>query len=557
MRENQAIALRVLEAKAILINSAEQLWHFGASGDYAAFEQYAKVMMQTLQGLISEGSEGIPVPSFETVADSLRRITALARARSHKTLDKIEFELLPILKELYVTYYFDNCVYPDRNLMEQYYRHDMVVLGANESLDEAVRTGRYKYDLSVVVLAFNRLDYTKLCIENLLKHIPQDINYELILINHGSTDGTREFFESVAPTKQLDILVNGCGIGAYARITEGKYYLEVSNDVIVTENAIRNMVRCMDSDEKIAWVVPTTPNVSNLQAIPAEYDTIDEMHEFAKKNNLVADPCRWEQRTRLCNPISLRRTSAAFSSYGVHWSRYFHTHLQHAFFDDREALFYRRNGYKMMLAKDSYCHHFGSVTLKDEVAKTSNDETLFYDKGRKAFYDAFGIDPWGAGAGWSPPLMSLLACREEGHVDILGVNCGMGGNPLKIKESLKENVRNLDVTLYNVTDDGRYAEDLRGVSDVCACVERHSDMCGVFPGVRFDYIVCESDLGAHPAPLDMVKELGRRVTDRGFMAFQTEDEGLRKTLCAHYPAARIAESWCVVPCAGGGTKTRA
>ena len=131
-------------------------------------------------------------------------------------------------------------------------------------------------------------------------------------MNHGSTDGTKEYFESIAPTKQLDILINGGGLGAFTRIIEGKYYLEVTNDVIVTENAIANMIRCMESDEKIAWVVPTTPNVSNFQTIPAEYKTIDEMHAFARKNNQFSDPYRWEQRARLCNPISLRRTSVAF-----------------------------------------------------------------------------------------------------------------------------------------------------------------------------------------------------------------------------------------------------
>ncbi len=265
MMENQEVARKFLEEIAKLIKAAEQLWRFGASEDYVSFEKQAADMQSTLQNmvLIHENEA-----SLKTIADSLRRIMLFAKERSHKTLHKIEFELLPFLKESYQGYFFYSCVFPEKNLMEEYYQHKMVELGANPYIDEAVKTGRYKYDLSIGVLAFNKLEYTKMCVESLLSHIPQDLNYELILLNHGSTDGTKEFFESIAPTKQLDLLINGSGVGAFTRIIEGKYYLEVSNDVIVTENAIANMIRCMDSDDKIAWVVPTTPNVSNFPDNP-------------------------------------------------------------------------------------------------------------------------------------------------------------------------------------------------------------------------------------------------------------------------------------------------
>ncbi len=259
---------------------------------------------------------------------------------------------------------------------------------------------------------------------------------------------------------------------------------------------------------------------ATFQTIPAEYKTIDEMHAFARKNNEHSDPYRWEQRTRLCNPICLRRSSVSFSSSGVNWSYYYYTDMQGGFNDDKEALLYRRNGYKMILAKDSYCYHFGSVTLKDEIAK----QEFFYEKGRKVFHDAFGIDPWGTGFCWSQELMSLLSCREEGHVNILGLNCGMGSNPLKIKETLKENVHNLDVTLYNVTDDERYTEDLRGVSDVFAFEQHSNNFHTLFPGVLFNYIVFESGLETYQEPLNIIKSLETRLTAGGFLILQTVDQ---------------------------------
>ena len=266
------------------------------------------------------------------------------------------------------------------------------------------------------------------------------------------------------------------------------------------------------------------------------------MHAFARKNNERSNPYRWERRVRLCNPISLRRTSASFSSTGVHWQYRIHTDMQGGFVDDRESFCYRRNGYKMMLAKDSYCHHFGSVTLKEEIAKQES----FYDKGRKAFYDAFDIDPWGRGFCWSMELMSLLPCMDEGHVNILGLNCGLGSNPLKIKEAIKENVRNLDVTLYNVTDDARYLEDLQGVSDVVVHEPHSNKVYKLFPEVQFSYIVLEGGLETCQEPLNIVKSLEQRLTTGGFLIFQTVNQAIMKTICENYPAATRAKNWCAI-----------
>ena len=549
MVKDQGVALGILEATACLISAAEHLWDFAGEGNYAAFERTGTEMLRVLQGLTRTS---LYTEVIESIVDSLKRIMVHAKGRSDRTFDKIEFELLPLMKDLYINFYFYACLYPEKPLMEEYYGHEMARLGANQYIDRAIETKHYKYDLSVSVLAFNKLEYTKLCVENLLRYIPQDLNYELILTNHGSTDGTKEFFESIASTKQLDIWRNGGGLGAQNRIFEGKYYLEVSNDVIVTENAIANLIRCMESDEKIAWVVPTTPNVSNFQTIPAEYRTIEEMQAFARENNQRSNPYRWEQRVRLCNPISLRRTDVSFSSGGIHWPYYYHTHeIQYFFVDDRESMLYRRNGYKMMLAKDSYCYHFGSVTLKDGLAAQPRGEqrdaqNSSYGKGRKLFFDAFGIDPWGTGVCWSGELMSLLPCQDKGHIDILGVNCGIGSNPLKVKESLKENARNLDVTLYNVTDDRRYAKDLKGVSDVFTDAQGNGELARVFPGVRFNYIVFESGLETLSAPLERIKELKKRLATGGVLALRTAGDGLKEDILKNYSTSTAAGDWCVI-----------
>ena len=47
--------------------------------------------------------------------------------------------------------------------------------------------------VSIIIPCFNAVEYTKQCMESVLIHT--NVNYELILINNGSTDGTKEYFE--------------------------------------------------------------------------------------------------------------------------------------------------------------------------------------------------------------------------------------------------------------------------------------------------------------------------------------------------------------------------
>lgn len=138
--------------------------------------------------------------------------------------------------------------------------------------------------------------------------------------------------------------------------------------MLVTENAISNMIKCMDSDENIAWIVPSTPNVSNYQTINANYTNMDEMYKFASVNNF-SNSYRWEQRQRLCDPISLCRSKIFFSTNGICFTGYLYSPTFLAFPDDKVSLLLRRNGYKMILAKDAYCYHFGSITVNDDMAK--------------------------------------------------------------------------------------------------------------------------------------------------------------------------------------------
>lgn len=551
MIANKEMSAKILEILEVLVIGGQQLLILLEQNLFEEFEELSLRMDKSIKSIENsiayiKDKENLPIKTdiqSMSVRDSLNRIMKYFKTRSPRCIEKIEFELIPLLEEMHVQFYFWACVYGDKKKENYYYQNEMVQMNSNKYVSQSERVGKYKYDLSIAVLGYNKLDYTSMCIESLLKYLPQSISYELIFVNHGSTDGTKKYFEEISPTKQIDILENGGGLSALYRIIEGKYFMTVSNDVLVTESAIENMLKCIESDENIGWVVPSTPNVSNLQTINADYKDIREMYAFASDNN-KSDRYRWEQRTRLCNPIDIKSSKILLSNKGVGSDGYFHSLTDMSFPDDRLSLRLRRNGYKMMLAKDAYCYHFGSVTLKDEIAQKNTQN--FYDEGRKEFKKVFGIDPWGTGFCWDPSLIQYLPCDEGCHVDVLGINCGIGSNPLKVKESIKENVHNLDVTVYNVTDEECYIEDLKGVSDIAEYRDTCDDISNIFKDRKFKYIIVESKFEAYKEPLKMLLDLKKRLVEGGIIAIKTSDINLQNKIKTKNSNVIQSDEWIIL-----------
>lgn len=498
MINNQEVAQNLVEMLETSIEAAGELQRCVEQRDDKQIEtlihdlkQFLLIIQQAAIPLAEEEKQ-IKLPDAALSAlDSLNRIAQWYQKDPTIAEQKLEFELIPILEIACVQFEYWACVYPDVKKTKAYLETRVPLLAGNKYIKASSESGQYKYDLSIVITAYNKLDYTKMCVAALLQHLPKSVTYELILVNHGSTDGTKEFFESIKPKKQVDILINNSVPLIATKIIEGRYGCTISNDVLVTQNAIDNMVRCMMSDQKIAWIVPTTPNVSNLQTVEAEYSTMEEMFEFCKMNNQY-EPRRHEQRTRLCDPAEVLN-SAVHQQAVLELYQALALNLSvQSFPDDKMSLWCRRNGYKMILAKDAYCYHFGSVTLKDEILQHQNEAGEdFYLQGRKHFQSCFGVDPWGTGYCYDSVLVNSLPCNDTLDVNILGVNCGLGSNPLKIRELIYENTGNINVRIYNFSADRQYLMDLRGVSDYVKQYKKASEIIKFLAKTKFKYIVIE------------------------------------------------------------------
>lgn len=255
----------------------------------------------------------------------------------------------------------------------------------------------YPYDVSIVLCAYNKLEYTKAAVESIFAHTDfSSGRVELITINNGSDDGTREYFESLPHAKKINLKYNILGFNAVQYIAEGRYYLGYSNDVIATPHWLDQLYAAMESDAHIAQAVPTCneEGVSNDQGVPVPYPNtfagLERMQEFAAAHNHL-NPMLWEERSLLMPFLAITRTDV----YRLGLVDPIYTRAE--FVDDDLSTLLRRTGWRQLLLKDTFMHHFGGVTLGTDRCNAANNSIV---EMRSVYYKKWRVDAWEARGGF-------------------------------------------------------------------------------------------------------------------------------------------------------------
>ncbi|MCM1560245.1 MAG: glycosyltransferase [Butyrivibrio sp.] len=490
------MARNIMDILGTMQDAVKQMQVECAAGNIQQFELLGMDLQDGLAVVREVAVQNILQGSRNRLADacicameSLKDVRKLALAGNKEETDwKLEYELGAILEEAARQFYYWGIVNEHPEEREKFVDY-IANTDAFQILRKPEKERSYFCDLVILIIGYNKLEYTKRCVQSVLENLPKEISYELVLFNHGSNDGTKKYFENIKEAKVINVAVNSVVIGALYRIfSRGRYYLQISNDVIVGVNAIENLFQCVERHPDYGYVVPSTSAISNLQTIPAYYTNQIEFIDFTKKNN-VYDEGRHEQRVRLVNPIDIMPSEVLLQMAMDLYESTRCNITPWAFSDDKNSLWMRRHGYKNILAKDAYCHHAGSITINSETNKQEERERM-YLAGRQDFMAHYGVDPWGRGVCYEPVLFENWKISPINNAYILGINCGLGSNPLKVKEIMREQGAK-DVYLINCVQDERYLQDLKGISDEVHLFSSLPDIIALTRKKRYDYIVME------------------------------------------------------------------
>lgn len=337
--------------------------------------------------------------------------------------------------------------------------------------------------VSILVIAYNRIEKTKQCVESILKYT-KNISYELILVDNGSDKDIFEYYESIRFINKKIVRITKNLQLSYAILkgTEycsGKYVALLGNDIVVTTNWLENIIRCFESDIKIGMVCAMSSNISNLQQADISFQSIEEMQEKAARYN-ASDPRKWHERLRLITAGSVYKAEC------IHISGNWDYGFFHDFSDDDLTFHIRRAGYKTILCKDVFVHH-------DHVIGTEKKQGEFersLAKGRENFRSKYyGIDAWDDVNNFELTMNSMIKKPNNiNKASILGVDVKCGTPVLELKNNLRlHGLFNTEIS--SLFRDGKYVIDLSTIctgSVICDSVNNISDY---FADETFDYIL--------------------------------------------------------------------
>ncbi len=213
--------------------------------------------------------------------------------------------------------------------------------------------------VSIIVLAWNELPYTKECVASIQACTRPP--YELVLVDNGSTDETLEFFRTVPGAK---VVANGANLGFAGGnnrgilAATGDYVVILNNDTLVTDGWLDRLLACAEEDSAIGIVGPMSNYVSGPQLVPdASYADYPALQAYARdfydrRRGRRTDTGRLVGFCMLMKREVIARVGLLDESFGLG-----------NFEDDDYCLRTRQAGFRLVIAGDVFIHHFGSRTF--------------------------------------------------------------------------------------------------------------------------------------------------------------------------------------------------
>ncbi|MFC5702246.1 glycosyltransferase family 2 protein [Cohnella faecalis] len=233
---------------------------------------------------------------------------------------------------------------------------------------------------SIVIPTYNQLPLLQQCIESIsaCTRLP----HEIIVVDNGSADGTAAYLQSLGGRVRSRVLDSNRGFAGAINVgmlmAKGTTIVLLNNDTLVTDNWLDNMLACLSSDEKIGMVGPVTNYISGEQQIAVPYSAVKDMPGFARSYNLH-DPARWRRTDRLVGFCLLFRREL-FEGVGYFDEGF----LTGNFEDDDFGVRVRLLGKSLVIAEDTFIHHYGSISMKalgeQFMVVNNRNESYFSDK---------------------------------------------------------------------------------------------------------------------------------------------------------------------------------
>lgn len=260
-----------------------------------------------------------------------------------------------------------------------------------EAMVGAIETGSQDPKVSVVVVTYNNIELTQVCLSSLTEASQYD-NLEIIVVDNASQDGSPAYltqWAGEAANRKLILNPDNRGFAAANNqglaVASGKYMVLLNNDTFVTPGWVRTLISHMRRDPSIGIIGPVTNNIGNEAKIDIAYRDMNEMRSVSSSylRAHMGDEHPLRTAAFFCVMFS-RETFQAVGFLDEAFGRGF-------FEDDDYCRRVEQLGKRIVCAEDVFIHHHLSASFNK--LKAEERARLFEEN--KAIYE----QKWGK---WSP-----------------------------------------------------------------------------------------------------------------------------------------------------------
>jgi GT2 family glycosyltransferase len=281
---------------------------------------------------------------------------------------------------------------------------------------------------TVVVVSYNSLPFTRLCLESVLAHTEPPA-FDLVVVDNASTDGSLEYLLALADgDPRVRLIANDRNTGFPAAcnqglaIARGELLVLLNSDTMVGPGWLERLAAHLASD-KVGLVGPVTNRIGNQAEVATGYETWGGYLNEAAHRAAAQPGAAFEIET--VTMFCLAMTRAVHQRLGPLDTGFGVGTLE----DDDYSMRARRSGYRLLCAEDVLVHHFGEGSFGKLFEDGEYSRVL--DRNRGHFEQKWGT-PWAQYGRRQPPeyealvgrVRELLASRLPAGSTVLVVSKG-------------------------------------------------------------------------------------------------------------------------------------
>ena len=299
---------------------------------------------------------------------------------------------------------------------------DITAADANVRVGGYYEGGGQSRKTLIVVVSYNGMFFMQENLKSIRGALAKG-SYKIAVVDNASTDGVEKWLEA-----QDDILYirndKNVGFGPACnqavQATVGTEYEDydvflLNNDTRLVFDALYFLKQALYSAKDIGAVGSISNYAGNKQLVDVEFDRVDEYIKYGEKVNVpMKDPCL--ERVRLSGFAMLIRRDV--------WNKvggFDEDFVPGYFEDDALSMEILRNGYRMLVVRNSFIYHAGS----ESFIKTNYNEII--QKNYALFRQKYGFDIMKY-AYASGTVISQIPYDKNARFGVLQYGCGLGSD---------------------------------------------------------------------------------------------------------------------------------